>query len=62
MSLDEFLGPRDVARLTSLSTSTLLRMRRRGDGPPWLPLSAGRVGYPKRGLEAWLNEQAAKSA
>jgi hypothetical protein len=38
------LAPAEVERLLGLNKHTMLRMRKRGDGPPWVQLSRGRVG------------------
>ena len=38
-----------------LSDRTLIRMERRGDAPPKIRLSPGRIGYRVSDLQAWMN-------
>jgi hypothetical protein len=46
----------ETRRLTGLSKFTLLRMRKLPDagGLPFIRISAGRIGYLKRDLDAYL--------
>lgn len=56
MTGDELLTERDVAALTTLSRQQLAAWRKRGEGPAWVRLSAGRVAYPRSAVEKWLTE------
>lgn len=46
---------------TSLSRCTVYRLVKSGQFPKQIRLSAGRVGWRKSDIEAWLNEQAKKT-
>ena len=48
-----YIGERELARRTSLSTRTLQLMRRTGSGPPWAKLG-GRVVYKWANVESWI--------
>ena len=43
----------EAARALGLSTSTLTKMRLRGDGPAYLKLGPRAVAYDPRDLQAW---------
>jgi len=45
----------EAAEYLGLSTSTLAKMRLRGDGPPYLKAGRRIVTYDARDLEAWLD-------
>ena len=47
----------DAAKLCGISTYTLRRRVKAGDGPKRLRLSAHRVGYRLRDLHDWLEAQ-----
>ena len=51
----------DAARYLSLSTSTLNKMRLRGDGPPFLKLGAHAVAYDVGDLDAYIDERRRRS-
>lgn len=51
---DVLLLPRDVAHMLRSSTSTLAKMRMRGDGPPFVRIG-GRVLYRVDDVAAYLD-------
>jgi len=51
----------EAAGYLGLSTSTLAKMRLRGDGPPYLKAGRRIVIYDARDLEAWLNTRRRQS-
>jgi hypothetical protein len=52
--MEIILTPEEVAdRYTDGSLETLRRWRRTGEGPPFVQLSARRVGYRLTDCEAW---------
>lgn len=50
----EILTEAEAAQLTRLSARTLQRLAEDGRGPARIKLSARRIGYWKRDVEAWL--------
>jgi|GEM_PF-861864 prophage regulatory protein len=52
----EVLKPRDVFALTTLSRTTIWRLRRLGDFPPPLRLSPGRLVWRKKAVKRWLRD------
>jgi predicted DNA-binding transcriptional regulator AlpA len=52
---DSILSPKMVAALTSLSTTTIWRLRRRREFPEPARLSPGRVGWRRADVIAWLD-------
>ena len=49
------LSPKRTAGLVGVAVSTLTRWRRtEGAGPPFVRVSANRVGYPVEGLRRWV--------
>jgi len=52
---DDMLSPRDVARITGLSNSTIKRMVNDGRFPKPMQLSPRRIGWPAREVKDWLN-------
>jgi predicted DNA-binding transcriptional regulator AlpA len=48
---------RDVAAMLAISESTLKRLVRRGELPPPLVISRGRVGWLKADVVAWLRHR-----
>ena len=50
----DILTIRDVAARLSLDRATLTRLRQRGDFPPAIRLSPGRVGFRRVDIEAWV--------
>lgn len=55
---DALLPPDRIAELLGVSTHTLARWRRtEGSGPPFVRVSAVRVGYPVRAYRQWLAEK-----
>jgi predicted DNA-binding transcriptional regulator AlpA len=52
-----FLTEAAAAHLLGISTMTLIRMARRGEGPPRLKLSDRMVRYRLADVEAWVRER-----
>jgi predicted DNA-binding transcriptional regulator AlpA len=55
---NSLITPDAAARRLRISTSTLKRMRLRGDGPPVLRITGRTLRYPLFELENWLAKQA----
>ena len=56
-SLD-VLSPRELREaLANVSTTTIWRMRQRGEFPEPIRLSPGRVGYRRVEVEKWLADR-----
>jgi predicted DNA-binding transcriptional regulator AlpA len=53
----EILTERDVSDWLGLSEPTLFRHRRDATGPIFIRLSARRVAYRRRAVEAWLGNR-----
>lgn len=51
---ERLLPPAVVMERTSLSRPTLWRMVRRGDFPPSISISPGRVAWPESQVNAWI--------
>ena len=51
------LSPAETAKTLGLSEPVLERLRAAGEGPPWVRLSARRVGYRVADLAAWLESR-----
>ncbi|KKN73670.1 hypothetical protein LCGC14_0398710 [marine sediment metagenome] len=58
----EVVRPREAAAVLNLSTSTLAKMRVRGDGPPFAKLGGKIVVYRLADLDAWINERSRVSS
>ena len=56
------LSPHQAAARLGISATTLKRMRLRGDGPPFLRLSARVVRYSADGLQRWLDRRTSEGA
>lgn len=56
----ELLTPPRVGELLGVSVHTLARWRRLEKGPPFVRVSAIRVGYPRGRLRAWLDARLEK--
>ena len=48
-----FLTESETARLLRLSERTMQRLRKRGDGPPYVRLGSRRVVYSRGHVVAW---------
>jgi predicted DNA-binding transcriptional regulator AlpA len=46
-----------AARVVGLGAATLEKMRRRGDGPPFVRLGRKVIGYQLADLAAWVESQ-----
>ncbi len=49
-----FYSDTDLDRLTTLSRATRWRMRQSGEFPEPVRLSLGRVGYPAKQIDDWI--------
>lgn len=56
-NLREILTERELSVWLGVSQPTLSRHRRDGTGPAFVRLSARRVGYKRKTVEAWLTER-----
>jgi predicted DNA-binding transcriptional regulator AlpA len=54
---DPILSERELAKWLATSCPTLQRHRSNGSGPPFIRLSARRVGYRKSAVEKWLQSR-----
>jgi len=57
---ERLLRPAVVADRLGISLPTLWRMRRRGDFPEPIKITAATVGYIERDVDAWIEARAAK--
>ena len=51
-----FLTIKDVINETSLSRATIYRMIAKGQFPPSIQISAGRVSWREDAIESWKNQ------
>lgn len=51
------LRPKEAARYLGLSASTLAKMRCRGDGPNYVKLGLGAIGYRIADLDAYTQSR-----
>lgn len=51
-----FTTPQLLAKDLKVSLKTLERMRKRGEGPPWMKVGKA-IRYPMKKLDAWIAEQ-----
>jgi hypothetical protein len=49
-----YLRPRDAAKRLGLSPNTLVKMRMRGDGPPFIRLTPRRIVYAPDALDDFI--------
>nr|WP_282567794.1 helix-turn-helix domain-containing protein [Devosia sp. 1635] len=54
MTQEDYLRPSEAADFLRLSTSTLAKMRLRGDGPPYVKSGLKVVLYHSPDLHEWL--------
>ena len=52
----ELLTLDELATLLRVSTKTLYRWRENDEGPPFVRMGRA-IGYPRRDLNAWLDER-----
>ena len=57
---ERLLPPAVVMARTSLSRPTLWRMVRRGDFPPSVSISPGRVAWPESAINDWIASRLSK--
>ena len=55
--LDRIIRPRELESVLSVSQATLWRMRRRGELPQPLRISAGAVGWRESTISEWLDQR-----
>lgn len=55
------LRPPAAAEYLGLSTSTLAKMRLRGDGPPYMKAGPRVVVYDQEDLDSWLESRKRRS-
>ena len=55
--LARILRPKEAARYIGLSASTLAKMRCRGDGPNYVKLGLGAIGYRIADLNAYTQSR-----
>lgn len=60
--LDSVLPPHTVMERTSLSRTTLWRLVKKGEFPPSVKLSPGRVGWSARAVSDWINAKTGVAA
>jgi predicted DNA-binding transcriptional regulator AlpA len=53
-TFDPILNEEELAKWLDVSRPTLQRQRSDGGGPPFIQLSARRIGYRKSRVEQWL--------
>ena len=53
-AFDPILNEEELAQWLDISRPTLQRQRSDGGGPPFVQLSARRIGYRKSAVEQWL--------
>ena len=53
-AFDPILNEEELAEWLDISRPTLQRQRSDGSGPPFVQLSARRIGYRKSAVEQWL--------
>jgi excisionase family DNA binding protein len=46
---------KDIARLMGVSVKTVMKLRRRKDGPPFKKVGSKLIRYPKDQFHAWRN-------
>ena len=52
-----FYSEKQLDEITSLSKMTRWRLRRKGNFPGSVQLSAGRVGYSAKAIDEWIAER-----
>jgi len=60
-SAGRILRARELAQLIGVSTDTLCRWRRSGEGPRWQRIGPRLVGYPEAGILVGLERQRQKT-
>jgi len=53
----EIVSPKELPSVTGLSIPTIWRLEKSGGFVPKIRLSAGRVGYRRSDIEAWLQSR-----
>jgi predicted DNA-binding transcriptional regulator AlpA len=53
----KMLTEKEVAAAINTSLSTLARMKRRGDAPPYIRVGARRLMYPLDALVRWIESR-----
>jgi prophage regulatory protein len=55
---DRIISPKAVFQKTSLSKTTIWRMTRKDEFPKPIRLSANRIGWSQRAVDAWIAARA----
>jgi len=50
----EMMKPEQVAKLLNVTTETLRKWRKTGDGPPFIGITERTFRYPRPSLDAWM--------
>lgn len=58
---DAMLPVKQLSALLGVSALTLYRWREGGNGPPFVRLSPGRIGYPVGAYRKWVAAQTTES-
>ena len=58
-AVDGIVSPKQFSEESTLSITTLWRLRKRGELPEPLQLSPGRVGWRRSVIDAWLERRGA---
>jgi len=61
MNQGNYLRAIEAAKYVRLSSSTLAKMRLRGDGPPFIKAGSRSVLYAISDLDAWLGQRTFRS-
>lgn len=60
--IDLVISEQEVARIISVSISTLRRLKTRGEGPPRIQVSRRRIGYRLNDVDRWLGQKTETNA
>lgn len=55
--VEDFLRPDEVAKHLRISLNALVRLRKRGEGPPWVQITERSFRYPASELREYLKER-----
>jgi excisionase family DNA binding protein len=55
---EELITEQELARLLSVSLSTVKRLRASGEGPPVIRIGKRAIRYRRSDVQAWLRRQA----
>ncbi len=60
--MEKFYSKKEVLKLFPVSSVTLWREIRRGNFPPSVRISVGRVGWTESAISKWQRDKCAKTA